>query len=215
MPASSREQCYPRRLSPCMDSPLFVNIALICILQGNILIDDSGSPCIADFGLATVVGEPELQLGTTTAERTFNSRWRAPEVLGIHDDNCVPERHKVYPYPSFSSKSIISKWNSGRLENLPLTLNITFSCSGVEHLITFTSTCNVIASTGWPASCTDKAHTLTGLRARRWSSPITSINTSETSSSDEIIYCTGYLTSQVGYCWNATSSGTAHGEINR
>jgi len=29
VPASSYEQCYPRRFSPRMDSPLFVNIALI------------------------------------------------------------------------------------------------------------------------------------------------------------------------------------------
>jgi serine/threonine protein kinase len=49
----------------------------------NVLIDGSGNPCLTDFGLATVKGEAELQLNTTTAEHIFNSRWRAPEVIGI------------------------------------------------------------------------------------------------------------------------------------
>lgn len=53
---------------------------------GNILIDSSGNPCLTDFGLATIEGREELQLNSTTAERSFNSRWRAPEVLGLEYD---------------------------------------------------------------------------------------------------------------------------------
>lgn len=60
----------------------------------NVLIDGSGNPCLIDFGLATVEGEVELQLNTTTAERSFNARWRAPEVIGIERG---PER------PNFKS----------------------------------------------------------------------------------------------------------------
>ncbi|KAG1764595.1 kinase-like domain-containing protein [Suillus placidus] len=46
-------------------------------------------------------GEAELQLNTTTAERSFNSRWRAPEVIGIERG---PERpnFKTLPYPNLS-----------------------------------------------------------------------------------------------------------------
>ncbi|KAG2136415.1 kinase-like domain-containing protein [Suillus clintonianus] len=61
---------------------------------GNVLIDGSGNPCLTDFGLATVVGDSELQLTTTTAAGNFNSRWRAPEVIGI---DCDPGR------PNFKS----------------------------------------------------------------------------------------------------------------
>ena len=72
-----------------------MNIVLICILQGNVLIDGTGNPCITDFGLATVVGDPELQWSKTTEERNFSSRWRAPEVLGVHGENCAPVRPTV------------------------------------------------------------------------------------------------------------------------
>jgi len=67
-----------------------MSIALTLILQGNVLIDDSGSPCIADFGVAIVVEDPELQWTTTTTERIINSRWRAPELLGIYCDQERP-----------------------------------------------------------------------------------------------------------------------------
>ncbi|OAX34960.1 kinase-like protein [Rhizopogon vinicolor AM-OR11-026] len=52
----------------------------------NILIDGLGNPCLTDFGLATVVEDPELQWSTITLGLNFDSRWRAPEVLGIEND---------------------------------------------------------------------------------------------------------------------------------
>ncbi|KAG1861075.1 kinase-like domain-containing protein, partial [Suillus tomentosus] len=61
---------------------------------GNVLIDGSGNPCLADFGLATIEGEADLQLNPTTVECNFDSRWRAPEVLGLE---CNPQK------PTFSS----------------------------------------------------------------------------------------------------------------
>jgi len=77
-----------------MYGPLFVNVAFICKLQGNVLIDSSGNPCLTDFGLATVAEDPDLQWNTMAMERNLNSRWYSPEVLGIDGD---PER------PSFKS----------------------------------------------------------------------------------------------------------------
>ncbi|KAG1807742.1 hypothetical protein EV424DRAFT_1268158, partial [Suillus variegatus] len=56
----------------------------------NVLIDDSGNSCLTDFGLATIEGEVDSQLNSTTVERTLNSRWRAPEVLGLEDDPQKP-----------------------------------------------------------------------------------------------------------------------------
>lgn len=53
---------------------------------GNVLIDGSGNPRLTDFGLATVVGDQELQWTTTIAACNFNSRWRAPEIIGIECD---------------------------------------------------------------------------------------------------------------------------------
>ncbi|KAG2106923.1 kinase-like domain-containing protein [Suillus discolor] len=57
----------------------------------NVLIDCSGNPRLIDFGLATVVGDAELQLSITTASRSLDPRWRAPEVIGI-DPDLDPER---------------------------------------------------------------------------------------------------------------------------
>ncbi|KAG1851116.1 kinase-like domain-containing protein [Suillus subluteus] len=52
----------------------------------NVLIDNSGNPCLTGFGFATILGDPELQWNSTTAACDFNSRWRAPEVIGIESD---------------------------------------------------------------------------------------------------------------------------------
>jgi serine/threonine protein kinase len=73
---------------------VYVDAALIRVPQVNVLVDDSGHPRLTDFGFATVVGDAELQLSTTTATRSLDPRWRAPEVVGIER---APER------PTFES----------------------------------------------------------------------------------------------------------------
>ena len=75
---------------------LFVNVALILMLQGNVLIDDSGNPRLTDFGLATVAEDKVLHWTMSTVTRNFDARWRAPEVIGINLD-VDPER------PTFKS----------------------------------------------------------------------------------------------------------------
>ncbi|KAG1732018.1 kinase-like domain-containing protein [Suillus paluster] len=76
---------------------LFVYVVLICKSQGNVLIDGSGNPRLTDFGLAAVMEEPKLQLGLTTVARDLNSRWRAPEVMGIRDPARPISRSDIQP----------------------------------------------------------------------------------------------------------------------
>jgi len=84
-----------------MYTSFFINVASIHKLQGNILIDDSGSPRLTDFGLATVAEHPDLQWNTTTAGLIFESRWRAPEVLGIESDPQRPKfKSDIYSFGS-------------------------------------------------------------------------------------------------------------------
>ena len=75
------------------------------------LIDGSGNPCLIDFGLATVVGDAELQLTTTAVNHNFNPRWHAPEVIGIDRDPGRPTtKSDIYSFGSlvFFVRSFIS-----------------------------------------------------------------------------------------------------------
>ncbi|KAG2740559.1 kinase-like protein [Suillus brevipes Sb2] len=56
----------------------------------NVLIDGSGNPRLTGFDLATVVGDPELQLTTTSVDHGFDVRWRAPELIGVECDPEMP-----------------------------------------------------------------------------------------------------------------------------
>ncbi|KAG2342580.1 kinase-like protein [Suillus weaverae] len=63
----------------------------------NVLVDGSGHPRLTDFGLATVVGDEEMQWSSTTAGLPFNPRWRAPEVMGVGHSGSIVIR------PNFKS----------------------------------------------------------------------------------------------------------------
>lgn len=82
---------------------LFLEVTLIPMHQGNVLIDDAGSPRLTDFGLATIVGDEFLQLSKTTADRSLDPRWRAPEIIGIdvnHDPEIPTFESDIYSFGS-------------------------------------------------------------------------------------------------------------------
>ena len=47
--------------------------------QANILVNDEGEPCIADFGLSRVEAIQTTLTGTSSTKGTF--RWQAPELV--------------------------------------------------------------------------------------------------------------------------------------
>ncbi|KAG1812480.1 kinase-like domain-containing protein, partial [Suillus subaureus] len=89
---------------------------------GNVLVDGSGHPRLIDFGLATIAGDVESQLNTTTAGRSVNPQWRAPEVIGI-DPETEPVRPNfesdVYSFGSvmFFIVSGVTPWHEKKSSN--------------------------------------------------------------------------------------------------
>ncbi|KAG0708292.1 kinase-like domain-containing protein, partial [Suillus ampliporus] len=71
----------------------------------NVLIDGSGRPRLTDFGLAAVPGDADLQLSTMTVSRNLDSRWRAPEVIGIECDPARPTfKSDMYSFGVFTAQ---------------------------------------------------------------------------------------------------------------
>ena len=56
--------------------PFISQLWFICFLQLNVLVNDQGDPCIADFGLA----QKYDVAGVTTIPSDGPSRWKAPEL---------------------------------------------------------------------------------------------------------------------------------------
>jgi len=54
---------------------------LMEITQPNIIVDGSGNPRIADFGLATIARDSN-SLVSTSDDPSYTLRWAAPEILG-------------------------------------------------------------------------------------------------------------------------------------
>ncbi|KAG2099653.1 kinase-like domain-containing protein, partial [Suillus cothurnatus] len=102
-------------------SPLFTNHILHSekVVHGdlqpaNVLIDDSGNPRLTGFNLATVVGDPELQLTMTTADHSFDVRWRAPELIGVDCDPGMPTfESDIYSFGSvtFFVLTLVIPWH--------------------------------------------------------------------------------------------------------
>jgi serine/threonine protein kinase len=49
-------------------------------VQINILVDDSGHACLADFGFAMVTKNLD-SIQSTQSHRGYTGRWAAPEIL--------------------------------------------------------------------------------------------------------------------------------------
>ena len=58
----------------------FNSSRLTCLFQRNILIDDKGSPRLADFGLCSITKNIE-SVNASTPNHGCTIRWRAPELL--------------------------------------------------------------------------------------------------------------------------------------
>ena len=58
------------------------------LFKANILIDDTGRACLADFGLITIISDPSSRLSSNSSTQGGTTRWMSPELLN-------PQRFKL------------------------------------------------------------------------------------------------------------------------
>jgi serine/threonine protein kinase len=58
--------------------------------QANVLVDNTGTARVADFGLMTMVDLSTILLSATTVSSAGTARWMSPELL--FDQNSPPTR---------------------------------------------------------------------------------------------------------------------------
>lgn len=51
------------------------------VIKMNILIDQDGHACLADFGLLTIISESTLHTASSSSEGAGTTRWMSPELL--------------------------------------------------------------------------------------------------------------------------------------
>ena len=52
----------------------------ILFIKENILIDETGRPRLVDFGLLTIISDPDSQLSLSTTDQGGTIRWMSPEL---------------------------------------------------------------------------------------------------------------------------------------
>ena len=55
-----------------------------CFLKANILINQGGHACLADFGLLTIVSDPKYSTTSVSLTTPGTTRWMSPELLNPH-----------------------------------------------------------------------------------------------------------------------------------
>ena len=74
-------------------------------VQGNILVDETGSAIITDFGLSKVIEEMSDSMSRGTSFFAGSTRWMAPELIIalVEDDGVVPPITTYSDVYAFSS----------------------------------------------------------------------------------------------------------------
>jgi serine/threonine protein kinase len=74
-------------------------------VQGNILVDETGSAIITDFGLSKVIEEMSDSMTRGTSFFAGSTRWMAPELIFalVEDDGIIPPITKYSDVYAFAS----------------------------------------------------------------------------------------------------------------